>query len=129
MPKTETMNGSTDHLYEIEGCVTGTDTWHGLFQYTPDEAAKARAVLTHILSLEELPKEVAMYEDFRLRTPTVVLSEATRRLSPVTTGKKRRNGAGKPSEEPTEVCGALNKKTGDRCGLPPHGKDIKHRSF
>lgn len=53
-------------MWEIQG-ERPNGQWISLYCYR--DGRRARAVLAHILALEEYPRELEDFEDFRLRSP------------------------------------------------------------
>lgn len=77
MPKTKTRPQRDrwefkNPYWEIQGLITDDDdneVWYPLYQYQPHEQLKARGALGRIIDLDDLPRELAHYEDFRLVPP------------------------------------------------------------
>ena len=85
--------------YEIQGLYDEDDNvWHPLFQYTSQY--QASQILTHLLGLEELPRELEHYEDFRCMTVERDTPESRRRAARAEKGASE--GAGNAPERPVE---------------------------
>lgn len=77
MPKTKAWEYNNPY-WEIQGLVTDGDdeAWHPLYQYGANDQMKARVAFNRIIELDDLPRELAHYEDFRLQPPDHEPSEA-----------------------------------------------------